>query len=272
MLMPLTSSFLLFFSATARINGDDIHKETYHHNRDFLRKKFTQHENKIESENPKHKQQVDRNSKKSKIVGGVDADIGKYPFFVSWGGCGASLVARDIILSAAHCKTNRETVVSIGQSRKEGNIGLGLERTITQMITHPKYDVYSIDYDYMLMKLDQPIELDDTFATSPFIQLNSDNDVPRNNQNLKVIGFGKLSQFDSNTDFPSRLQEVKVKAIPTDDCNGYSNYDGQVNNKTMFCAGTAAGGKDSCQGDSGGPMFYEKNPNVFVQVGIVSWG
>merc|ERR1719197_627406 len=40
----------------------------------------------------------------SRIVGGDDADIDEYPFFVSWGGCGASLIARDMLLSAAHCK------------------------------------------------------------------------------------------------------------------------------------------------------------------------
>jgi hypothetical protein len=28
----------------------------------------------------------------SRIVGGNDADIGKYPFFVEWQGCGASLI------------------------------------------------------------------------------------------------------------------------------------------------------------------------------------
>lgn len=28
----------------------------------------------------------------SRIVGGDDADVGEYPFFVSWGGCGASLI------------------------------------------------------------------------------------------------------------------------------------------------------------------------------------
>ena len=28
----------------------------------------------------------------SRIIGGQDADIGEYPFFVEWDGCGASLV------------------------------------------------------------------------------------------------------------------------------------------------------------------------------------
>ena len=31
-------------------------------------------------------------SGQSRIVGGQDAAIGKYPFFVEWNGCGASLV------------------------------------------------------------------------------------------------------------------------------------------------------------------------------------
>jgi hypothetical protein len=31
-------------------------------------------------------------SAQSRVVGGQDADIGKYPFFVEWDGCGASLV------------------------------------------------------------------------------------------------------------------------------------------------------------------------------------
>lgn len=36
----------------------------------------------------------------------------------------------------------------------------------------------------------------------------------------------------------------------------------------MFCAGVAAGGKDSCQGDSGGPIVNSAK----TLVGVVSWG
>lgn len=38
----------------------------------------------------------------SRIVGGDPAAKGKYPFFTRWGGCGASLVWFDVLLSAAH--------------------------------------------------------------------------------------------------------------------------------------------------------------------------
>ena len=38
------------------------------------------------------------------IVGGEDAAAGEYPFFVAWGGCGASLIWEDILLTAAHVR------------------------------------------------------------------------------------------------------------------------------------------------------------------------
>lgn len=39
----------------------------------------------------------------------------------------------------------------------------------------------------------------------------------------------------------------------------------------MFCAGFAAGGKDSCQGDSGGPFAISEGDHYWA-AGIVSWG
>ena len=39
-----------------------------------------------------------------RIVGGSDADEGDYPFFVQGSSCGASLIWKDIVLTAAHCK------------------------------------------------------------------------------------------------------------------------------------------------------------------------
>ena len=39
-----------------------------------------------------------------RIVGGQDATKGEYPFFVQGDGCGASLIWKDIVLTAAHCQ------------------------------------------------------------------------------------------------------------------------------------------------------------------------
>ena len=39
-----------------------------------------------------------------RIVGGEDAEPGEFPFFVKWRGCGASLIWKDILLTAAHVR------------------------------------------------------------------------------------------------------------------------------------------------------------------------
>ena len=39
-----------------------------------------------------------------RIVGGQNAGVGEYPFFVQGSGCGASLIWKDIVLTAAHCE------------------------------------------------------------------------------------------------------------------------------------------------------------------------
>jgi len=199
----------------------------------------------------------------SRIVGGSNAPDGAYPFFVSWSGCGASLVADDVILSAAHCRGQSTNEVTVGKYRTGYNSN-GVTRQITERNSHPNYRGNSIDYDYMVMKLDRPVDTN----IYPPIRINQDINVPANRQELTVIGFGSLSQGGSST--PSRLQEVDVNYIPSTTCNaGYSSYNGDVKDATMFCAGTG-GGKDSCQGDSGGPIFTKGE--TIEQVGIVSWG
>jgi len=198
----------------------------------------------------------------SRIVGGTDAPVNAYPFFVSWSGCGASLVADDVILSAAHCRGQSSNQVTVGQSRK-GSSSNGTRRRITRRVSHPNYRSSSINYDYMVMKLDRPVDTD----RYPPIRLNQQNAVPISDEELTVIGFGALSEGGFST--PSRLQEVNVNYIPTSTCNQRNSYGGDVRDSTMFCAGTG-GGKDSCQGDSGGPIFTNREP--IEQVGIVSWG
>jgi len=203
----------------------------------------------------------------SRIVGGKDAPDDAYPFFVSWGDCGASLVADNVILSAAHCKWITTDEVIIGQSRKKNNNSNGVTRKIIKRTPHPKYSKSSStpsNYDYLVMQLDEAVNT----AVYPPIGLNSQSNIPANRQELTVIGFGTLSQGGSST--PDNLQEVDVKYIPSKTCNrGFLSYNGDVKDATMFCAGTN-GGKDSCQGDSGGPIFT-KGESI-EQVGIVSWG
>lgn len=197
----------------------------------------------------------------SRIVGGTDVPVEEYPFFVQWNGCGGSLIASDLVLTAAHCNVIQSQNIRVGSSRKTGSIGRGSFRRISERVLHPMYNPDGVNYDYMILKLSQP--LDDNF---PPIKLNEDNLVPADKETLTVLGFGNTSEQGNKTVV---LQQVDVNYIPETQCNQGRSYDGEVKDLTMFCA--AGLGKDSCQGDSGGPIF-RKSGEEFEQVGLVSWG
>jgi len=244
----------------------------------------------------------------SRIIGGIDAGVDEYPFFVNWNGCAASLIASDMILTAAHCNNIRSNTVYIGRSRKvddgidrdgpeEGSNDSnanGIRRSIVRRRKHTNYTgdvdddpLTEHDNDYMVMKLDFPVP--DEYKP---IELNTNRDIPYINQSLTVVGFGRTTSPSSTSTQQSpitALQKVNVNLVEHDVCN--SNYGGnRIKDDIMLCAGALD--KDSCSGDSGGPLFYsylsidDDNPSAearmnrqqqqrtinYVQVGIVSWG
>lgn len=59
-----------------------------------------------------------------RIVGGNDASDGEYPFFVQGEGCGASLIWKDIVLTAAHCRGAFSQRVLVGATVSETEVRL----------------------------------------------------------------------------------------------------------------------------------------------------
>jgi len=206
------------------------------------------------------------------IVGGVKADPGEFKFMTSWHAnfdrkpsCGASLVAPNLVLSAAHC-AGVSGGVRIGSISANGLYGgadgpPGVERSIAEKIVHPQYDNNALLNDFMLLQLDQDVDTE----TYPPIELNFDPQEPADEDMLTVIGFGTISSGGSQ---PNELLKVDVPTVSHGTCSSqYSGLDEDVH----LCAGLAEGGADSCQGDSGGPIFKEIDGER-KQVGVVSFG
>ena len=87
----------------------------------------------------------------SEIVGGQDASVGEYPYFVDLNGCGGSLIAPQVVLSAAHCAPGMyggQKVIVKGYDRGQLTNG-AIETEVVMFATHPMYDDVTMANDIM---------------------------------------------------------------------------------------------------------------------------
>ena len=210
------------------------------------------------------------------IVNGNDSSGGRYPYqamlFRETGpnarfGCGGSLIAPDIVLSAAHCGIPKQ--VEIGRDSRVEDNGNFDRRDVLYSYRHPRNDKQSYAYDLLLLKLSAP-------STKRPIRLNDNPALPIVNQLVTVTGFGKLAY----NGVPSiTLQEVELNAMSNDVCSMSKDlnskredfqqgYEGLIQDN-MLCLNDLSGSKkDACSGDSGGPAILRGNTSEEdIQVG-----
>ena len=196
-----------------------------------------------------------------KIVGGVEAAKGEFPFMVSlqgsYGGhfCGGSLIKKDWVLTAAHCVPGGIKTVVAGlydQSQAQGAEKFAVDK----VISHPEYNKTPQDYDFALVHLK---------GASKFAPVALNKAEVTGKVDLVTAGWGYTEE---NGEIPNVLRKVTVPFVPAAACS--AAYPGSITDQ-MLCAGLDAGGKDSCQGDSGGPLLLGSGANTTL-AGVVSWG
>mmetsp|Transcript_32289 Transcript_32289/g.67892 ORF Transcript_32289/g.67892 Transcript_32289/m.67892 type:complete len:475 (+) Transcript_32289:304-1728(+) len=198
-----------------------------------------------------------------RIIGGSEARPNEYSFAVSLEErgshfCGGSLIAKNVVLTAAHCNGGTYSV-ALGKH----NLGAGGGQVIAKKdeIIHPQYNDAKTDNDFMLVILDRDATLNDDVG---LVTINDKASTPRVDDRVTVMGWGETGSGLSDV-----LMEVDVNVISNGECNtskdASSTYEGAIT-ANMLCA--KADGQDSCQGDSGGPLVDSDG----VQVGVVSWG
>lgn len=204
----------------------------------------------VAKEAQKHWEEHSQTGELGRIVGGADAKPGAYPFFVRLESietsaiCGASLVARDVVLTAGHCDPNDNYHFRVSMNGHAAD-GVFETKSVAKR-KRPDFDINTFSNDFLLIKLEKPVARD----TIPLVKLNIDPTIPRSNQDLRVIGLGALSEGEGAR-FPDKLQEVILTQVDINECAGaYANVGiNFVMESIMFCASQP--GKDACQGDSG---------------------
>ena len=215
-----------------------------------------------------------------RIIGGIEATQDRFSYAVSLQShmghfCGGTLIAKDVILTAAHCQGGPYDVV-IGRhdlwDEENGEV-----IAIKSEMPHPNFDALSMDYDFMLVFLERAADV----SNDELMTLNSQNNVPSAGQSVTVMGWGH-TEVEDNVSFmqSDALMSVSLNIISNQECDasegtidGYQDsYHNRITQR-MICAEKEGRMKDSCHGDSGGPLVIKGgNAGADVQIGVVSWG
>ena len=206
------------------------------------------------------------------VVGGTAVHSGSYPFVVAVGNtegtyCGGTLIAPNVVLTAAHCITGEPTAlqhlrVLVGSPRLRADLATpdGIHVLgVTAVYVHPKFSETTMHYDAALLTLDHSIPGVRTLALADAS--------PLAGSTVSAAGWGATNE-DGGA-MPNHLRSVILKVGTSSSCNRGNATKAGYFAPSMLCASNP--GRDTCSGDSGGPLISTSNGHA-VLVGITSFG
>ncbi|XP_017076435.1 trypsin-4 [Drosophila eugracilis] len=204
----------------------------------------------------------------SRIVNGREAAEGEFPYQLSLRRqtvhiCGASILASNWAITAAHCidgheRQPREFTLRQGSIMRSTG---GSVQPVKAIHKHPAYDRADMNFDVALLKTADRALSSPLGKVAP-IRLPAVGEAILDSVPAVVSGWGHMST--SNPVLSPVLKSTTVLTVNQEKCHNDLRHHGGVT-EAMFCA--AARNTDACQGDSGGPISAQG-----TLIGIVSWG
>ncbi len=215
-----------------------------------------------------------------RIVGGVRSAPGAWPSqaaLVDAGNplpgaqfCGATVISRSWMLTAAHCVTYEGSEDPVPTSSYEVltgtqslTAGSGTRHRIAEVRVLSGYDDFSFNRDVALIRIDSATTAPNQRIAAPGAEITG--------ATATATGWGSTV---SDGGRQTQLREVEVPVLSDQQCrttapSGFEPFGSEYIAASMLCAGGVD--RDACQGDSGGPLVVGQG-GTSVQYGITSWG
>lgn len=209
-----------------------------------------------------------------RIIGGVDAKKGEFPWQVSIKSssgtshnCGGTIVSDQWILTAAHCG-NTPLIVLGDYNLKTKESEEVEERDFIKWIRHPQDGGnFRNQHDVALIKLKEPLDFDGKHRHLAAICLADDQDDEQfENTHCVASGWG----YAEGHVLPDILQKVRLPVLKNEVCFPIFHKMGLDISERIVCAG-GEDIKSICNGDSGGPLQCQRKDGSWTQVGITSF-
>ncbi|XP_046602863.1 venom protease-like isoform X1 [Neodiprion virginianus] len=204
---------------------------------------------------------------------GKTEPTGKPKFF-----CGGALLSKTIVLTAAHCVTQRSpNMVRVGELDMNSNTEPAepQDLRIESSTIHPDYSKPRHYNDIAVVRLKTPVRYSEYVRP---ICLPPDDGNLYENAAVTLTGWGDVK---SDGKASPLLHKVEINVISNSQCN--DRYRDALKTSrniralprgiidSQMCAKDRFGGRDACEGDSGGPIVRHDGRRRIV-VGIVSSG